>query len=126
MTLFRQTPFLLEFKDLIIARVKATNLIGTGPYSDLNTNGVKIMTEPEAPLNAPVIISYDEYSIQLTIDQLTGDSQGGSSILYYEISWDNGTGGMLWTPYTSMPFDNNFTTVTGLTSGTTYQFMYRA
>jgi hypothetical protein len=63
MTLFRQAPFLLEFKDLIISRVKATNLIGTGPYSDLNTNGVKIMTEPEAPLNAPVITSYDEYSI---------------------------------------------------------------
>jgi hypothetical protein len=25
-----------------------------------------------------------------------------------------------------MPFDNNFATITGLTSGATYQFMYRA
>ena len=42
---------------------------------------------------------------------------GGSKILYYEIEWDRGTNGIFWTPYITMPSDNYFASITGLTSG---------
>jgi hypothetical protein len=100
MTIFREVPFSLTFKTLIVARARATNAIGDGPFSDLNLTGVRIMTEPDAPLNAPTVLSYDETSAELGIQLQTGDSTGGSLILYYEIDWDSGSLGALWMPYT--------------------------
>ena len=42
MTVFRQPNFNLDFKDLIVAKVKATNVIGDGLFSDENISGVLI------------------------------------------------------------------------------------
>jgi hypothetical protein len=54
--------------DLIKAKVTPTNKIGSGPVSAINTEGVNIQTEPHVPLNAPTIIRYDEYSVQLSFE----------------------------------------------------------
>ena len=40
MSAFRDTPLNLKFKDLIVAKVAATNLIGQGDYSDPNEVGL--------------------------------------------------------------------------------------
>ena len=40
MSAFRDAPLDLEFKDLIVAKVAATNLIGVGDYSDANEVGL--------------------------------------------------------------------------------------
>jgi len=90
LTLFRESPFSLTFKTLIVARTRATNAIGDGPSSYLNLTDVWIMTEPEAPLNAPTVLSYHETSTELGIQLLTGNSTDGSVIFYYEIEWDSG------------------------------------
>jgi hypothetical protein len=42
MTTLRATPFDYEFSDLVVAKVYATNKIGSGPESVLNTEGVNI------------------------------------------------------------------------------------
>lgn len=126
MTLFRESPFSLQFKDLIVARAKATNAIGDGPFSEINTTGVRVQTEPDAPLTAPTVQSYNEQSVELSIQLLTGDSLGGSPILYYDIEWDSGSQGALWSSYTTLSASTDIALITGLSSGTTYQFMYRA
>lgn len=65
MSVFRQPPFNLLFTDLIVARVKATNVIGDGLYSDNNTSGVRVQTEPDSPINAPEVLSYNEQTAEL-------------------------------------------------------------
>lgn len=46
--------------------------------------------------------------------------------MYYDLSWDSGSNGAIWSTYTTLLQNNNLALVTGLSSGTTYQFMYRA
>jgi len=75
-------------------------------------------------------LSYSEFTVQLTIEILTGDQTRGSSILYYDLAWDKGTDGAEWESYSMMtktPGENLIhTTINGLDSGVTYQFNYRA
>ena len=92
-TEFRISPLFYTYNTLIIAKVSATNNIGTGLFSIVNTEGIKVQTEPSVPPLAPHIVSYSEFSIQLDINILTGDQTGGSPILYYDLSWDLGTNG---------------------------------
>ena len=70
-TVLRQEPLQLQFDDLIVVKVYATNVIGSGPASLINTEGVKIQTEPLNPLKAPKVLSYSEYSASLSLDALT-------------------------------------------------------
>ena len=126
MAIFRGAPLNLAFKDLIVAKVAATNLIGQGTFSVANTVGLLVQTEPFAPESAPAVTSYDEQSIQLELSPLTGDDAGGSTILYYALEWDSGSGGILWTTYTTMTVDTYFANVSGLSSGLPYRFRYKA
>jgi len=41
-TVFREEPLLLEFNDLVIVKVYATNVIGSGPESATNNQGIVI------------------------------------------------------------------------------------
>ena len=50
------TPYSLLLGDLIIARVKAFNVIGDGSFFS-NTAGVLIRTVPLAPDNSPSVVS---------------------------------------------------------------------
>lgn len=59
----RASPLNLIFNDLVVAKVYATNKIGSGLESDLNTDGVTVQTEPITPTQSPSVIYYDEYSV---------------------------------------------------------------
>lgn len=129
-TVLRQAPLLLEFDELVIVKIYSTNSIGAGPECLPNTGGVKIQTEPVAPSNPPSIVSYSEYSVQLTIETLTSEQLRGSAVLYYDLAWDMGTGGVSWESYSIMTESYGetliYTTINGLDSGVEYQFNYRA
>jgi hypothetical protein len=55
---------------------------------------------------------------------LSGSQAGSTIILYYDLTWDAGTNGVTWTSYTVST--STSVTVSGLSSGSTYQFKYRA
>jgi len=42
------------------AKLAATNIIGTGPFSLVNTEGVTVQVDPLAPLVAPISVNYTE------------------------------------------------------------------
>ena len=47
LTTLRASPFLLEYSDVVYARVMSTNAIaGSLGYSPVNTGGASIITEP--------------------------------------------------------------------------------
>ena len=62
-TSLRQAPFNLVLGDEITFKIRATNVIGWGPYSEVNTVRDIVRTEPLAPLT------------QVTEGSLTDDSQ---------------------------------------------------
>ena len=126
MTTFKLAPLQLIYKDLIVVKISATNQIGDSIFSEVNQVGLTVQTEPLQPPNPLTIIGFDEQSIQLQLDALTGDATGGSTILYYAIEWDVGSAGALWNTYATMTADSYFASVSGLTSGHTYRFRYKA
>jgi hypothetical protein len=111
-------------------RVLATNKIGSGAFSDFNTEGVLIQTEPVTPPKEPTIVEYTEYTVKLTFEILTLDQTGGSPIINYELVWDKGTNGALFETFDLLKESagQNYIllTIYGLSSGLTYQFKYRA
>ena len=46
---FRESPFLLEVADTVVASVSALNIIGESLKSDENTSGADIRTKPLKP-----------------------------------------------------------------------------
>lgn len=46
MTVLRAAPYSLQYDSLIRVKVSACNLNGCGTYSDANTIGARIQTEP--------------------------------------------------------------------------------
>lgn len=126
MNVFRMSPLLLEFKDLIVVRISSTNQIGNSAFSEINTDGISVQRQPLAPVTPLSIVGYDEYSIQLEFIPLNGDANGGSPILYFAIVWDLGSDGVFWDTYTIMTADSHFTNVNGLSSGHKYRFKYKA
>ena len=112
-------------------KIYATNKIGSGEESDLNTEGVSIQTEPNIPPNAPTVVLYDEYSVKLSIETLTGEETGDSQILYYDLEWDVGSDGAYWESFSSTLTETVGAalievTINGLSSGVVYKFKYKA
>lgn len=104
-------------------RIKAHNSFGDGAYSNVNTAGAKIRRIPD-DMSAPTITAYSDTSITVSWTPLTSPNNGNSDILSYSLKWDNGGA---TTP--SIELSNVLTTsyvVTGITSGTAYQFSVRA
>lgn len=85
----------LTVDEVIQVRVAAHNDDGWGEYSEINTSGATIETEP-LEMNA---LSYDSSAttntaIKLTWTEPSGTSAGGSSVSIdsFTIEWDQGTG----------------------------------
>jgi hypothetical protein len=70
---FRNAPFSLEYNDLIVVQIKASNVIGSSNFNDANIVGIKVQTEPVTPTNPPTVVNYNEQSVVLTMNQLVGD-----------------------------------------------------
>ena len=88
---FRAPPFDKPLDNLIVGKIAAINSVGQGAESPLNTAGAKIQTEPANPPSGPAVVIYDEASATISLGVLTGLQAGNSAILYYELSWDQGS-----------------------------------
>jgi titin len=127
MVTLRQTPFALLQNDEVKARLRATNLIGTGPYSAATTSGATISTEPLQPPTPPYEgANTDDTQLHIVWNALSGDDTGGEPITVYSVWWDGGVGS--WVPFIiqSGTFTYSHTQTSGVTAGQPYYFKYRA
>lgn len=127
MVTLRQTPFALLQNDEVKAQVRATNLIGTGPYSAATASGTTISTEPLKPPTTPSEgANTDDTQLHIVWDALAGDDTGGEPITVYSVWWDGGVGS--WVPFIiqSGTFTYSYTQTSGVTAGQPYDFKYRA
>ena len=110
----------------MVAKVAATNGVGQGAFSTLNVAGVSIQTEPLAPTSSPSLVASDESTATVQIALLSGLAAGNAAVLYYELSWDQGSAQSTWAIYTVVSSATTQVTIDSLTSGATYAFRYRA
>jgi len=86
LTVLRAAPYSLEFNDLVVAKARAKNIWGFGAYSENNTAGAYIQTEPNAPASPVLDIALSTLtSIKLDWPALTGLSTGQSPITSYNL-----------------------------------------
>lgn len=94
MSLIR-TLTLLPRDSLIRVKVRAYNAKGTGQYSEINTAGATVETEP-TNLSVVTINAAATSNTGTEVDwtALTGSSTGGQNVLItnYEVYWDQSTG----------------------------------
>lgn len=124
------SPFSIPQGELIKVRVSASNSLGFGIPSSLNTDGVLAQTIPHKPSGAP---TRDESTstTQLVINYsvLTNDLTGGSTIESLHLQWDKGSSGLTWqtligeAPYST---SESYTITGNLVAGRVYKFRYRA
>ena len=115
---------------LIRVKVRAFNAKGSGEFSEVNTAGATIETEPT---NLSVV-SIDVPSTTNTATKvvwtaLTGSARGGwdVAITQYEVYWDEAKTPTVWVSLANITGATTLERlVTGLTGGTTYQFKVRA
>lgn len=107
-----KAPFNLAWGSSVYAVVQAYNAYGDSDFSDAG-NGAIIYTAPDAPISLSENIAF-RTSSQLQINWLPGVSNGGSAIISYRVSFDQGTG--VWAVINSTVHSTNLT-VTGLTFG---------
>lgn len=86
-TITDPAQYALELGDLVVAKVSAFNVRGSGQFSGTNIIGALAETIPAAPTNAPRRGSRTkETQIEILWDFLSGDLQtGGTEILSYEL-----------------------------------------
>ena len=115
---------------LIRVRVRAVNAKGTGLYSELNTAGATIETEPtnlsQVSIDVP---STSNTATKVVWTALTGSARGGRgvAITQYEVYWDEAKTPTVWVSLANITGATTLERlVTGLTGGTTYQFKVRA
>ena len=48
-TVLREQPLNLQYNQLVVVKISSTNKIGTGPFSALYWEGVRIQKEPDTP-----------------------------------------------------------------------------
>lgn len=123
MTTLMQSPFGLSQGSNVIAKITATNIVGTSIAS--NVNGapyVTLSTIPNTPSTGPVISDYSESYITILMPGITAGNTGGSPITSYALYWDNGLSGLYFTPLVGVNTLNMIQTftATGLTSGQSY------
>lgn len=109
---------------LIRVKVRAFNAKGSGLFSEVNTEGATVETEPTnlSVVTIDVPSTYNDRT-KVVWTALTGSARGGKdvAITQYEVYWDQSTGN-----YVSLANTSSLSTdVTGLTGGTTYKFKVR-
>ena len=92
----RAEPFNLEYPDLVAAKVRSRNINGWSDYSDINTEGGSILTEPSV-MGVPTRgTSTDTTRLHVEWVGLEGDDLRGSYVTSYWLQWDNGSNGLSW------------------------------
>ena len=77
MATLRASPYNLVLNSLVVAKITATNVHGTSPFSQPNTSGMIIKTEPLTPpttvYGGPDTLYHE---IHIIWDPLTDDNAG--------------------------------------------------
>jgi hypothetical protein len=115
----RTVPYNLNWGDSIYIKIAAINQYGNSEVSDVG-NGAIILTNPDAPLS--LVEDYStktESRIGLTWQD--GAANGGSSIIDYRVSFDQGLGTEQYVVLQSGVLTRSYV-ADGLTPGETYKF----
>ncbi len=80
-------PFALLQNTLIVAKVQATNEVGSGLISDPNISGATIALVPHKPPTPPTMLTQSSTSISVTMPSVTPTETGGSTILSYHLEF---------------------------------------
>jgi titin len=127
LTTLTAAPYLLTRGDEIVAKVRATNVLGDGLYSAESSNpAALIVSIPADPASSPIRVEVGSTltSIVVNMPVISGPSDtGGMPILSYSLEMDSGSG---FTALVGAASDSMATsyTATGLTTGDTYSFRY--
>lgn len=89
------SPFSLVQNETISVKVTAINSYGESLNSTVGTGGAIILV-PSAPINLTNDITYTNSSV-IVFNFTPGASNGGSSVLYYNVYYDSGLGTNVFT-----------------------------
>jgi hypothetical protein len=120
-------PFSLALADEVVAKARAVNELGPGPYSADSSGGGAIVTLPASPAEGPTRHDPGCTETQITIHLPTlsgGAATGGLPLLAYELEW--GQGGGAFVAITGQPPLSTSYVVSGLTTGQSYSFRFKA
>ena len=120
-----RTLTLLPRDSLIRVKVRAYNARGIGQFSEMNTLGATVETEPTNLMLVSIDVpSTSNTQTKVVWTPLTGSARGGKDVAVtkYEVFWDQSTGD--WVSLTQTT--DLFALKTGLTGGVTYRFKVRA
>lgn len=127
MTALRQSPYSLPFEATVAAKVLAHNARGWSVASSASSSGPTIQTEPQTMAVPTRGSASSDTQLQVQWTALTSPANGDSTVLSYELQWDQGTS--TWVSLAgsaSYYTGTSYTIALGITSGTTYQFKVRA
>jgi hypothetical protein len=118
----RASPFVLKLGDIVRAKVLAKNSYGSSDFSLVGGTATVVLV-PDAPLGLQDDTAVTN-SVQVGLKWQDGVANGGTSVIDYQVWYDLGTGA----PYQVLA-SNILTrsyTATGLTAGTTYNFVVQS
>ena len=123
-------PFTLPPGTTVVAKVQARNARGWGPFSEENTAGAVVITEP-LQMPAPLRDSDATTTTQIKVDweALAPPEDGMSPVLTYNLEWDGGSDGETWAEVVGETTDyllTHFTVSSGTAPGESYRFRVRA
>ena len=100
-------------------KVSAVNMIGEG----LTTDFIYVIAAsmPEAPVNPPTVLEYDQTSITISLTPIASGPDGGSPITGYIVMIDDGLGGPFVQVQNSLILQ---LTISNLRSGRSYRIKY--
>lgn len=108
--------------DVIKVKVAAYNDQGAGLESQEITSGLVYQTTPVQVTNLSAV-STDNTSVKLSWRSIsTSPDNGYSTVTEYEIWWDNGAGSGASLEFKSSAGSDITTTISGLSTSTTYRF----
>jgi hypothetical protein len=83
LTVLRADPYYLEYANLVQAKVKSRNVNGWSEFSDVNTDGGTIQTEPAVMAAPERGVQTDTTKLHIVWTALEGDELRGSFVTSY-------------------------------------------
>ena len=126
----RADPYLLEFQDPIMARVKSRNAIGWSEAWSLES--LVFATVEVEPTKMPPVVkgaATDQTQIEIDWTALAGDATGGSIIISYNLEWDRDGTQTTFEELVGQSqsyIQSSYTIAQGITVGESYSFRVRA
>jgi len=129
MSALTASPYSLARGTLVKAKAQAQNSKGWSTLSAANTAGASVQTPPDKMAVPTSGGSLSETQVSVSWAALTSPTNGDSTILSYNLQWDNNTNGSNWYDLIGASPDSvalTYTKSTGISAGTTYKFKVRA